>query len=114
MWVQWKAWRLTTSFRITWHTGSVPERCTCGAVLPEDARFCHKCGKPQRDEPLIAEEVEETPAAPPVVVAAPPVATFESAAISFHNAPAVRIALIAGLAAFFCSVLAGQFALPQE
>jgi hypothetical protein len=92
----------------------VPERCTCGAVLPEDARFCHKCGKPQRDEPLIAEQQEETPAAPPVVVAPPSVAAFESAAISFHNAPAVRIALIAGLAAFFCSVIAGQFALPQE
>ncbi|MBV9294668.1 MAG: zinc-ribbon domain-containing protein, partial [Acidobacteriaceae bacterium] len=21
------------------------QRCTCGAILPEDARFCHKCGK---------------------------------------------------------------------
>ncbi len=21
--------------------------CTCGATLPSDARFCHKCGKPQ-------------------------------------------------------------------
>ena len=27
---------------------TVPEFCTCGARLPEDARFCHKCGKPQR------------------------------------------------------------------
>ena len=23
--------------------------CTCGAELPPDALFCHKCGKPQRE-----------------------------------------------------------------
>ena len=30
-------------------TEVVPEYCTCGAQLPPDARFCHKCGKPQYD-----------------------------------------------------------------
>lgn len=24
--------------------------CSCGATLPDDARFCHRCGKPQREE----------------------------------------------------------------
>jgi hypothetical protein len=87
----------------------VPERCTCGAVLPEDARFCHKCGKPQRDEPVFESEVVETPPSP--AVALPPVSPQR---IGFHNGLAVRIALVAGMLAFLCSVIAGQFALPQE
>jgi len=102
-----------TSLRITWHTGIVPERCTCGAVLPEDARFCHKCGKPQREEPLIqAEAPEQPPFSPPLTVPALP--KFEPPQIGFHNGVAVRIALVAGMLAFFCSVVAGQLALPQE
>ena len=32
-------------------TEIVLEFCTCGAQLPPDARFCHKCGKPQYDYP---------------------------------------------------------------
>jgi hypothetical protein len=85
----------------------VPERCTCGAQLPLDARFCHKCGKPQRDEPLIPQTIEETPSPPPPAPApAPP-------PISFHNGPAVRIALMAGTLAFLLSILSGQLALPQ-
>ena len=38
-------------------------RCSCGAVLPEDARFCHKCGKPQYEEDiarLTPEPIPET------------------------------------------------------
>ena len=41
--------------RITCHTEGVPEYCTCGAKLPEDALFCHKCGKPQREDLIVAE-----------------------------------------------------------
>jgi len=32
------------------------EFCSCGAQLPPDALFCHKCGKPQRE--LVAPEPE--------------------------------------------------------
>jgi len=92
----------------------VPERCTCGAILPEDARFCHKCGKPQRDEPLIPREE----AAPEAVGAPPPgppsLPTLDPPRIGFHNGLAVRIALIAGMLAFLCSVIGGQLAIPQE
>jgi len=27
----------------------MPDNCTCGAELPPDSLFCHKCGKPQRE-----------------------------------------------------------------
>ena len=36
----------------------MPEFCTCGTRLVEDARFCHRCGRPTSEE-----VVEETPVA---------------------------------------------------
>jgi hypothetical protein len=85
----------------------VPERCTCGAQLPEDALFCHKCGKPQR-EIVSVDEPEVVPAPPPIPVVAP-----QAPIISFHNGPAVRIALGMGVLAFMCLLVVGQLALPQ-
>jgi hypothetical protein len=85
----------------------VPERCTCGAQLPEDALFCHKCGKPQR-EIVAVDEPEVAPAPPPIPVAAP-----QPPVISFHNGPAVRIALGMGFLAFLCLLVVGQLALPE-
>ena len=73
----------------------MPDVCTCGAQLPPDARFCHKCGKPQRQElpvePAEPEANEGTapPSSPPAVPAPP---------LSFRNPIAVRVALLtAGL-----------------
>lgn len=82
-------------------TGFVAEFCTCGAELPPDARFCHKCGKPQRDEPLL--DAMEAPPAPeplfqPPAAAAPP-------EIGFRNGLAVRVALLSGSLAFLASSL---------
>lgn len=88
----------------------MPERCTCGAQLPEDALFCHKCGKPQR-EIVSVDQPEAAPAPPPV-----PVLTAkapEPPTISFHNGPAVRIALSMGFLAFLCLLVVGQLALPE-
>ena len=103
--------RTSQDSRISWDTGDVPDVCTCGAVLPPEARFCHKCGKPQREEPRMMEEQEAAqppppPPPPPIPIAVPP-------PISFHNGPAVRIALTAGTLAFLLSMLSGQLALPQ-
>jgi hypothetical protein len=85
----------------------VPERCTCGAQLPEDALFCHKCGKPQR-ELVSVDEPEPVVAPPPLpAIVVPPLV------ISFRNGPAVRIALSMGFLAFLCLLVAGQLALPQ-
>ena len=59
---------------------------------PEDARFCHKCGRPLYEMVVVE---EETPVQPPPVPAAPPAAPE----ISFSNALAIRVSLIAaGLA----------------
>jgi hypothetical protein len=87
----------------------VPEYCTCGAQLPEDARFCHKCGRPQREEFVVVEEQPEVqpilaslPAAPPPPVDAP---------ISFRNATAVRVAVLAGVPVFLLSAVAGPLML---
>ena len=79
------------------HTKVVPEFCTCGAQLPPDARFCHKCGKPQYDYPGIGEE----PVEPPPPAAAPTAAPIVQppAEISFHNRLAVRIGFLAALMA---------------
>ncbi len=81
-------------------TEVVPEYCTCGAQLPPDARFCHKCGKPQYDYPGL-EEPELAP--PPTEVPAPPQPTLaqSSAEIGFHNRLAVRIGFVAAAAAVF-------------
>lgn len=78
------------------YTRSVVEYCTCGAKTVEGARFCHKCGRPLYDEPIVADE--------PVVEAPPPPASAQSAPaketeISFRNRIAVNVGLaVAGLA----------------
>lgn len=80
------------------------QRCTCGAILPEDARFCHKCGKPQYDEDLarIAEQEE--------LLRTPPPSEFRPAqplTISFKNSRAVTISGVVAGGAFFGSAIAG-------
>jgi hypothetical protein len=75
----------------------MPESCTCGAQLPPDARFCHKCGKPQRDEPE-ARLLAEQPAT--FAIAAPPMAAAAPAPLGFQNPIALRVGLLA--AALVC------------
>jgi zinc ribbon protein len=90
----------------------MPEFCTCGAELPPDARFCHKCGKPQREE-----IVPETVARPPeIATAAPPPSAASGSSpqrVNFHNATAVRIGLLmAGLASLLSALPAMALGLP--
>jgi len=73
----------------------MPEFCTCGAQLPPDARFCHKCGKPQREE-IVPEAPSDTGvSAEPVsaVVVAP--AAVAAMPLNFRNPVALRIGLLA-------------------
>ena len=78
----------------------MPDFCTCGAELPPDALFCHKCGKPQR------EIVEPEPAAVPVYIAPPPAQPARQAPpLTFRNPVAIRISLIVGGVATLLSFL---------
>ena len=69
-------------------------RCTCGAVLPEEARFCHKCGKPQYEEDIArlspAETASPTPVQGPLDV---PGQQTPAAAIGFGNLRAVTVTI---------------------
>jgi len=76
----------------------MPDFCNCGAQLPPDALFCHKCGKPQRDLP-IPETLE-----PPPEVVAPPVARIESMPPTFRNPLAIWIGLMVALIGTLLSV----------
>lgn len=71
--------------------------CTCGAQLPPDARFCHKCGKPQRDEPVARMLAEESA---PLAIPAPLVEAAALVPLGFRNPIAVRVGLLA--AALVC------------
>jgi hypothetical protein len=84
----------------------VEQRCTCGAILPEGARFCHKCGKPQYEEDIERLREQEAPVAPPVVPAA--AAAKPLPGITFKNSRAVTITAIVAAAAFFGSGIAGM------
>jgi hypothetical protein len=84
----------------------VPEYCSCGALLPEDARFCHRCGKPQREA-----DVEAAPA----INAAPipqsqdvPRVRRPDPTIGFRNPVTVRISLFASLIGFILLAILGQ------
>jgi hypothetical protein len=71
----------------------MPDFCSCGAQLPPDALFCHKCGKPQREIQAV-EPVEPPVEAPPPPPSAPPPQPLP---LNFHNPIAVRIAFVVAL-----------------
>jgi hypothetical protein len=85
------------------HTEYVPDFCTCGAQLPPDARFCHKCGKPQYDYPGLDEPAEEVAAQPPPL----PAQAAPSNEINFHNRTAVRISFIVAVLAIVAVLIPG-------
>src|ERR1051325_7309960 len=80
----------------------MPESCTCGAQLPADARFCHRCGKPQREEPIAAAALADA-----ATFSAPPPAEEVPAPLplSFSNPTALRVGLLAsGLYSFIMMI----------
>jgi hypothetical protein len=82
----------------------MPETCTCGAQLPPDSLFCHKCGKPQRE--IIEPEVVVSGIPLPVTVIPPPVFTPPprfAMPVSIRNPAALQIALFVGAGAMLLS-----------
>lgn len=65
-------------------------QCTCGATLPEDARFCHRCGRPQFEEDLVRLHQEQALPQPPPPSPAPPI----QARIDFGNRRAVMVSIV--------------------
>jgi hypothetical protein len=78
-------------------------RCTCGANLPEDARFCHKCGKPQFEEDIerISAGEPTTPVQGPIDVPG-----IKTVPIGFGNMRAVAITMAAAAIALIALFLA--------
>ncbi len=83
-------------------------RCTCGALLPEDARFCHKCGKPQYEEDIARLSAQEVP--PPVAAVFPRQAVRVSppSTISFRNLRAVGTTLVVAAVSLVALGIAGE------
>jgi hypothetical protein len=71
----------------------MPPVCSCGATLPEDARFCHRCGRPQRDEfPDVKIEPDRVS-----VATAPPASSVVTSivqTVSFSNPLVLRTSLL--------------------
>jgi len=65
--------------------------------LPPDARFCHKCAKPQYDYPGLEDAQPALPPPLPATVPPPLPVAPQMAEISFRNRIAVRIGFLAAL-----------------
>jgi hypothetical protein len=80
----------------------MPEYCTCGTQLVENARFCHRCGRPASEAAEAEAMAEETvPAAlqpPPLPTAASAQVKAAALPVSFSNPIALRVAFLMALA----------------
>ena len=87
----------------------VAEFCSCGAQLAEDALFCHRCGKPQRELPEVhapdVQEPQEETIAPAAAAPVAETAPAFSSEINFSNRGAVRICLFCAVGASVLSSL---------
>lgn len=93
----------------------MPNVCSCGAQLVEDARFCHRCGKPTFEPTVEEDEVAEQPtvseeSAAVVDNLSPALEALTE--ITFSNGHAVRIGVIVAACAVLVFVpLAGVIGL---
>jgi hypothetical protein len=76
--------------RLDWR--AMPEYCTCGTQLVENARFCHRCGRPT-SEPEIAETSPPIPQRQPTLQE-----KLAQLPVSFSNPIALRVAFLMSLA----------------
>ena len=76
------------------------EHCTCGTLLVENARFCHRCGRPTGEVPA-AEVIPP----PPVAAEAPPAQT--QAPVGIRNPLALRVAFVMSLVVMLLQMIPG-------
>jgi hypothetical protein len=90
----------------------MPEFCSCGAELPPDARFCHKCGKPQRECDVdFARDLEAPRAAPDNVIVADDAPA--PMPLTFQNPVAIRVGFsVASVAALLTMIPFVNFGFP--
>jgi hypothetical protein len=98
---------------------TVPDYCTCGTKLAENARFCHRCGRPTSEiveiEEIakIAEDaplppvLPQTPEAPPAGAQATLQAKLAQMPVSFSNPVALRVGFLMSLAIMFLNMVPG-------
>ncbi|MDE3197285.1 MAG: hypothetical protein KGN84_13125 [Acidobacteriota bacterium] len=70
----------------------MPEFCTCGAQLVEDARFCHRCGRPTGPLAVAEEPI------PQITIQPSFQAKLAQIPVSFNNPVALRVALLMSVA----------------
>lgn len=79
----------------------MPDYCTCGTKLVEEARFCHRCGRPTTETEFIE--------APPPMPAPQP--TFQQKLaqlpVSFSNPIALRVGFLMSLGIMFLDLIPG-------
>jgi hypothetical protein len=83
----------------------MPESCTCGAVLVENARFCHRCGRAVGNEPASAVEQTSLADAPGAAASAP--SERAPVPVSFANPIALRVAFVMSLALLVLEMIPG-------
>jgi hypothetical protein len=84
----------------------MPESCTCGTVLVENARFCHRCGRAVGNEPAVA---ADEPSVTDDAAAAVAKALAERAPlpVSFANPVALRVAFVMSLVLMVLEMIPG-------
>jgi len=91
----------------------MPEFCSCGAELPPDARFCHKCGKPQRESDVQFARDRETPQAAPANVLPRADDAPAPMPLTFQNPVAIRVGFsVASVAAVLTMIPFVNYGVP--
>jgi hypothetical protein len=86
---------------------TMPESCSCGAILVENARFCHRCGRDLRPAEPSVEVAQEPVLATPAVAEAAPAAARAPLPVSFANPVALRIGFLMSLALMVLEMIPG-------
>lgn len=69
----------------------MPEHCTCGTLLVENARFCHRCGRPVGPQAAL-DELADSAASASAPIVAPPTTDPGGLPVGFRNPVAMRVA----------------------